>query len=126
MTTVDPNTGVVRYTEEENDDGESGTSTFSAPGVKEFAVGHRITDDEAQAIADNSDGLLTFENGHLVGQDAEGNEVDVDTSQPITESDIHVLHHVSLNFGGKNDDMGFMDGHSGSPPSINNHDEHHH
>jgi hypothetical protein len=112
------NLPVVRYTNDENDDGTQGTSTFSSPGVEEFPVGHQITEDEAQQIAKYSENRLEVKDGHLVGTDADGNAVDIDLSKGISENDIHALHHVSKNFGGKNDDMLFMNGDSGNPEPM--------
>jgi hypothetical protein len=86
-----------------NPAGGGGNATFTLPGLdRELKAGDKITQDEAEKIVAASNGQLRIENGHIVGKNPDGSgDVDIDLSKPVSEGQIHDLHHTVPGSGGE-------------------------
>jgi hypothetical protein len=81
-----------------NDDDPS----FTLPGLpRELRAGDSITEEEAKAIVEASNGQLRIENGVIVGKNPDGSgDVYIEIGKPLDAGQIHDLHHTVPGSGG--------------------------
>ncbi|WP_147376897.1 hypothetical protein [Noviherbaspirillum saxi] len=86
----------------------SGVS-FTLPNVSlsqdEFTPGEILTQKDAEEIVKNSGGRLRIENGRIVGENSDGSgDVSIKIGEPLSDGEIHDLHHTVIGSGGNGND----------------------